>query len=267
MQSMNFRNKWVVVTGASSGLGLEMARILAAEHGANLVLLARRVDRMLALKSELESKHGVKVTVIQSDLSKTGEAGRVFDSITAEHDVYAAILNAAVTYFGRAVEQSDESFESMLSTNVTSLVELTNRFVPYLIKRGDDGGVMMVSSLAGGMPMPYQATYCGMKAFVTNFGRALAAEVEKENVSVTVFTPGGIATEMLNDTKAYKPGDVGVMAADECARSALDGFKNRKTVQVPGALNRIIAVTTRMAPPSLVASQVKRMFDGVVDKK
>ncbi|MFO0659694.1 MAG: SDR family NAD(P)-dependent oxidoreductase [Polyangiaceae bacterium] len=267
---MNVRGRWVLVTGASSGLGLEIAKGLAKNHGANLVLAARRRERLDALKSEIESAHQVRVEVVTSDLAKPGEAARLYEQTIEGRDIYGAVLNAGVTHFGRATEQDDANFEALLATNVTSLVELSTRFARYLIGRREGGGIMLVSSLAGFNPMPYQATYGASKAFVTSFGRALNEEIRENGVSVTVFAPGGIATEMLSNTpgiaKQYKQGDVGIMDADECAASAIDGFLKRKDVQVPGALNRAIALATKVAPHGIVASQIARLYEKGLDK-
>lgn len=270
MDRMNVRGRWVLVTGASSGLGLEIAKGLARDHGANLVLAARRRDRLDSLKDEIEKAFHVRVEVVPSDLAKPGEAARLFDKTVDGRDIYGAVLNAGVTYFGRAIEQDDDNFESLLATNVTSLVELSTRFARYLIARREGGGIMLVSSIAGFNPMPFQATYGASKAFVTSFGRALNQEIREQGVSVTVFAPGGIATEMLANTpgiaKQYKQGDVGIMNADECAASAIDGFLKRKDVQVPGALNRVIAMATKVAPHSIVASQIAKMYEKGLDK-
>ena len=170
---MEFRGRYVLVTGASSGLGTDIARHLASAHGANLILVARRADRLEALRVELTEKHKIDAVCIPADLSVAADVERVFDESTRGRSVYGVVLNAGVTHFGEALEQPFEAFEAMLATNLTSVARLTWRFVPYLKAQGQGGGVMLVSSLAGFWPMPFQAAYGGTKAFLNNFGHKL----------------------------------------------------------------------------------------------
>jgi uncharacterized protein len=196
MKPMNFNGRRVLITGASSGLGLEMARQLAHREHSDLVLVARRLDRLNELKTELESATGVRCQVIAADLSKPQDVDRVFEEATAAGEVYGVILNAGVTHFGKHFELDWSSFNNMLATNVTSVVRLVNLFTPYLINNGQGGGVMLVSSMAGLLPVPFQSAYAGTKAFITNFSLSLSEELRGELVSVTVFSPGGIDTAM-----------------------------------------------------------------------
>ncbi|NMO17488.1 SDR family NAD(P)-dependent oxidoreductase [Pyxidicoccus fallax] len=262
---MNFRGRWVLVTGASSGLGLEMARVLAREHGANILAVARREDRLLALRDELAPKYGVQVVPLIADLSQPGEPQRLFEAAVAGRDVYGVILNAGVTFFGHALEQSPEDFQKMLATNVSSLVELSRLFTGHLSARGTPGGIMLVSSMAGLSPLPYQTAYAATKAFVISYGRGLAFELRKTGVSVTVFAPGGIATEMLELSglsRGFKAGDLGIMAADTCARLAVDAFARRRELYVPGALNRFLALAMKVLPQGFMIARSAGVYEG-----
>lgn len=263
MKPMNFRGRWVLVTGASSGLGLEMARVLAREHGANLLIVARREDRLASLKAELESQHGVQVVPLAADLSRAGEARRIFEKAVDGRDVYAAVLNAGVTFYGHVLEESHEAFESMLATNVTSLVQLSKLFATYLGPRGEGGGVMLVASVAGFAPLPFQTSYAATKAFVIAYGRGLAHEVRKSGVSVTVFAPGGIATEMLEVSglsRKFKATDFGIMPAERCARLALGAFARRRQLYVPGLLNQVMAVGMKLLPHRLLVPRIAALY-------
>jgi short-subunit dehydrogenase len=263
MKPMDLRNRYTLITGASSGLGLEMARVVAREYGGHVVAVARRKDRLEALQRELSDKYKVDVVPVVADMCRPDEVQRTFEQAIAGREIYGVVLNAGVTFFGHALEQSLESFESMLATNVSSLVRLGTQFTRYLAERRNGGGLMMVSSMAGFWPMPYQAAYGATKAFVTNFGRSLGHEVRPQGVSVTVFTPGGIATEMLDNaglSRKFKRGDVGIMDADQCARLAVHAMVRRKALYVPGLLNQLSVAWMKLMPHGLMLGSLERLY-------
>ncbi len=260
---LELRGRWTLVTGASSGLGLEMARALAREHGAHVLAVARRKDRLEALCEELRSRHGVRAECLVADLSRAEDVERVFTEATRERDIHGVILNAGVTYWGEAVKQDWGGFQAMLNTNVTSLVRLCNLFVGALTERQTRGGLMLVSSVAGLIPVPYQATYSGTKAFVTSYGQALSQEVRHTGTSVTVFAPGGISTELLERTglsQRFKAGDLGVMSAEACAAHALRAFVQRRELYVPGLVNQTLALAARLLPRGFLAQRTAAMY-------
>ena len=174
---LDLHNKRVLVTGASSGLGLEMARQLARDHGAHPVLVARRKDRLEALRDDL-AKFGAKAEVIAADMTKPADIARLFEEST-KSPLAGVILNAGVTFFGHATEQSEESIATLIATNVQSVVDLTLRYVRYYQTNREAGAILLVSSMASLQPMPFQATYGGSKAFVTSFGLAMAEELRE----------------------------------------------------------------------------------------
>ncbi|NNC17036.1 SDR family NAD(P)-dependent oxidoreductase [Corallococcus exiguus] len=270
MKPMNFRGRWVLITGASSGLGLEMARLLAKEHGAHIIAVARREDRLTALKAELESAHGVQVLPLSADLTKPGDAARVFETATSGRTVDGVILNAGVTYFGHALEQQPESFDAMLATNITSVVRMSQLFGAYFAKQSGGGALMLVASTAGFAPLPYQTAYAATKSFVISYGRGLAYELRKVGVSVTVFAPGGIATEMLSVSgldRKFKAGDVGIMSAEACARTAVEAFVHRRELSVPGVLNRFLATMMKLLPHGFMMGRSAALYEGALPKE
>ncbi len=258
MKPMDFRSRWVLVTGASSGLGREMARQLARDHGANIVAVARRADRLKELEEEL-APTGVKVLSLVADLSDVGDVDRVVEEVTRGEPLYAAILNAGVTHFGEWQELGWDGFRRMLDTNVVGVVRMTTRLLPYLEERGEGGGLMLVSSMAGLSPVPYQAAYSGTKAFLVHFGCSLFHELEGKNVSITTFAPGGIATEMT-DGERFNALRSWLMPVDRCARSGLDGFRQRKFLHVPGVMYKLLAALSNVAPEPFASARVAAQY-------
>jgi len=258
MHKLELNGRWVVVTGASGGLGREMARDLAKRHHANLVLVARRRERLEALQSELATTHGVQVQVIGADLSKVQDADRTFTESTAEHDVQAVILNAGVTHFGPHDELSWQDFETMLDTNVRSTVRLANHFVPYLLQKAPGGALMFVTSMSGLQPVPYQTAYSGTKAFLTTFAIGLRHELAGKNLSITTFAPGGIRTEMTegNGLVAHFGKGPQIQPADWVARVAVNALVARSYLAVPGNLNRLQVFLPRLLPRRLVGNVI-----------
>lgn len=267
---LDFRGRHVLITGASSGLGLEMAKELARTYGAHLVLVARRRDRLEALRDELEKQYGVQVAVIVADMTRSEDVDRVVKEATEGRELYAAILNAGVTFFGHALEISEQELASLIQTNVTSTIRLTNAFARYLIEQKNGGGVMLVSSVAGVSPLPYQAIYAASKSFLNSYGQALAEELKDSGISISTFVPGGIDTEMMQKsgiTSTSSSLTAFLMPADRCARLALEGFRSRKIFFVPGPMYKMAALVSRLAPQRLVTWQAGNIYRGSLPKR
>ena len=256
---MNFRNRWVLVTGASSGLGRAMAALLAREHGANIVAVARRGDLLDELRSELEKSAGVRVETMVADLSKLEDVEAVLRKVTVEQPVYAAVLNAGVTHFGNYHELEPQKFDEMLHLNVSSNVRLCTGLLPFLERADEGGGVLLIASMAGITPIPYQAAYSGTKAFLVHFGCSLWHELEGKKVSLTTYAPGGIVTEMTAGEN-FVPLRKWLMPVDEAAREGIDAFRVRKYLYVPGALNRLGAGLMRMLPRRAMTSRIGAVY-------
>jgi short-subunit dehydrogenase len=259
MNKLQFKNKWVLVTGASSGLGREMAIQLAKEHGANLILLARRREKMEELKVQLERETSAQIKIRVTDLSNLTDVDQALNDILADGTLYAAILNAGVTYFGPQEQLDWGAFQTMLQTNVTSVVRMTNRLLEHFEQSSNEGGILLVSSMAAMFPVPFQAAYSGTKSFILSFGSALRHEIKNPNLSITVFAPGGIATEMtdnekFNDLKRW------LMPVKQAAREALYGFTYRKAIFIPGTMNRIGNVLLKLLPRQFIIKKMSSMY-------
>jgi short-subunit dehydrogenase len=224
------------------------------------VLVARRKERLDELKAEISAETGCSVETIVSDLSLPGEAERVFRECTAQQNLYAAILNAGITHFGHHDELEWKAFDSMIDLNIKSAAHFTSLALPHLEQRGEGGGVLLVASMAGVVPVAYQAAYSGTKAFLVNYACSLHHEMKHRGVSVTVFTPGGIATEMtkgerFNDLRGW------LQPVIPCARQGLRGFARRDYVTIPSLVYRLgFPLVRRLVPERFLVAQTAAIY-------
>lgn len=182
-----------LITGASSGIGRELAKVHAAKRG-DLVLVARSRDKLDALQRELEAAHGIRVTVIAQDLAQPGAAQRVFEQIQARGLVIDVLINnAGFGGHGLFHERSLADEQAMMQVNMATLTELTHCFLPGMVQRRH-GRILNVSSTASFVPGPLQAVYYATKAYVTSFTQAIAQEVAEHGVTATALCPGAVAT-------------------------------------------------------------------------
>lgn len=186
-------NNTALITGASGGIGLELARIHAEKKG-DLVLVARSQDKLEALASELREQYGVSVTVIAADLSDPASSQRIFDETERLGlQIDTLINNAGFGGHGKFYERSLTDEQNMMQVNMVTLTSLTHLYVKGMVAR-NSGQVLNVSSTASFMPGPLQAVYYATKAYVTSFSQALAEELAGTNVSVTALCPGAVDT-------------------------------------------------------------------------
>lgn len=225
-----------LITGASSGLGREFARIHAAKGG-DLIITARRAAQLDALKRELEAAHGVAVHVLTADLSKASEAEALYASVKAIGTPDVLINNAGIGGGGEHLGRDLSAELGMIELNVTSLVTLTHHIAKDMVARGS-GQILNVGSTAGFIPGPMQAIYFATKAFVNSYSQALAQELDGKGVTVTVLTPGYVETEFadaaaLRDTAMVKQGGASAPAVakigyDAMQRGTLVAFNDWK---------------------------------------
>jgi hypothetical protein len=251
-----------LITGASAGLGLAFARVFA-EHGFNLVLTARRADRLTAAARELESRWGIDACTIPADLSDPAAPARLAAAIAeAGLTVDALVASAGYGLPGRYLASSWDRHREFLQVMVTSVAELTHRFVGPMVDRGY-GRVIAVASLAGLVPATAGHTlYAPSKALLIRFSEGLALEVTPHGVHVTAVCPGFTYTEFhdVNGTR-----DVVKrlprwmwMEADAVARIGFEAVMAGRRVVVPGRVNRAIAFATRYLPQRSMDWTVRR---------
>ncbi|MBW1299031.1 SDR family NAD(P)-dependent oxidoreductase [Aquimarina litoralis] len=187
-------SKTALITGASSGIGKELARI-HAEKGGNLIIVARRVEKLNDLKKELEQKYNVQVTTIGKDLSNTGAAKELYKEVKeANIQVDYLINNAGFGLRGKFHELSWDRQQQMIHLNMVALTELMYLFLPEMVSR-NSGKILNTSSTASYLPGPLQAIYYASKAYVTFLGNAIDEELHDTNISVTTLMPGATETE------------------------------------------------------------------------
>jgi short-subunit dehydrogenase len=244
-----------VITGASAGIGAELARQLAV-RGHGLTLVARRRERLDALGEELRARHGVIVDVQPCDLADQAARERLIEALrSAERRIDVLCNNAGYGSFGRFDELPAGGELAMVAVNVVALHQLTSAFLPDMVARGQ-GAILNLGSLAGFQPQPHNATYAATKAFVNSFSEAVASELHGTGVSVTVLCPGPVRTEFadvagVGDLEGRLPGFLS-QSADEVARAGIEGMAASRRVVFPGLAHNAVAQMGRLAPRSLL---------------
>jgi short-subunit dehydrogenase len=242
-----------LITGASSGIGLEMARILARRN-VNLVLVARREEILKQLKHDLEKENAVEVRIFPVDLTDRAATDGIFEELTqAGVTVDYLINNAGFGTFGPFAESDLEREQAMLDVNITALTRLTRHFLPGMLQRGR-GRILNVSSIAAFQPGPLMNGYCATKAFVLHFSEALAAEVAGSGVTVTAFCPGPVATGFISaadmeDASLYR--NIKPVPVQGVVEYGLAAMLAGKIVSVHGLLNRLMVFANRFVPRKL----------------
>lgn len=249
-----------LVTGASAGIGEEFARQLAA-RGVDLVLVARREDRLRSLRNSLAEHQGVEVEVVAADLTTPDGLEAVEARLRQlEAPVDLLVSNAGFGAYGKFSDLALDQQQSMVELNVTAVVRLAHAILPSLRQR-QRGGVINVASTAAFQPNPHGAVYGATKAFVLNFSQALHEEVREDGIRVTALCPGYTETEYQQVAEVDEHGvpDVTIMQVEPVVKAGLDGFTRGRAVVVPGTLNKLGAAGASMGP-----SAVARKISGLL---
>jgi len=250
-----------LITGASSGIGRDLAMVFA-EHGYDLILVARNEARLNEVGANLERRHGIRATVLAMDLSDPEAPARIASRLSVEGRRPGVLVNNAGFGVHGPFARTDAGQElRMIQVNVTALVHLTKLVLPGMIERRA-GRILNVASTAAFQPGPFMAVYYATKAFVLSFSEALASELLGSGVTVTALCPGPTRTAFqasarMGPTRLDASGLV--MESEPVARAGFEGAMKGKTVVIPGLKNRLLAETVRFLPRRTVTRVVRRV--------
>jgi short-subunit dehydrogenase len=253
---MDSNDHTALITGASGGIGYELAKLFACDHY-NLVLVARSPERLKQVANELQSEFGITVKTVVLDLSQAWSAKSLFEQLQQEGiSVEVLVNNAGFGGFGEFASRSEEEILGQISLNVTALTHLTRLFLPAMLARRS-GKIMNVASTAAFQPGPLMAVYYATKAYVLSFSEALANEVAGSNVVVSCFCPGATDTNFqkragMENSRLFKK--IGAMKADVVARDGYRGLMAGRPVVISGLQNWLVAESVRFAPRKVVTA-------------
>ncbi|MBK0039401.1 SDR family oxidoreductase [Enterococcus sp. S52] len=255
---INYRNKIALVTGASSGIGKEYSKELAAK-GSDLILVARSKDKLEVLANELRTTYGVNSYFLVSDLSKPGAAIEVADKVKALGlNVDILINNAGFGSHGKFQEDSMDQYRQMVELNITSVMDMTAQFLPYM-QHKQEGIIVNVSSFLAFYPFPYMGVYAATKAFVLSFSESLWAENRHLGIRVLALCPGATKTGFFDVVgTSDMPGGV-TGTPQSVVRTAFRGLERNRTYVVDGIKNYLIANSSRFVTRKFMAVLSERL--------
>lgn len=253
---------YALITGASSGIGSDLARVFARE-GHSLVLTARSQVRLDALAGEIRGSSKVEVVVVPADLSQPGAAERLAALLGDKNiEVGTLVNNAGFGLWGPFLELDANSQSEMIRLNIAALTELTRLLAPAMVKRGK-GKILNVASTAAFQPGPFMAVYFATKAYVLSFSVALREELKGTGVSVTCLCPGSTATRFaevssMDESKYFKL--LKPMSSMEVAEIGYRALQHGEDYRVAGWINRLQVFLTRFASVRLAAKLAKKIM-------
>jgi len=247
-----------LVTGASGGIGLELARLFAGD-GHDLVLVARGGERLTSIARDFEDRFRVQVRTIPRNLSNPIAPLSLYDECG---EVDFLVNDAGFGHRGSFAEEDPVMLSEMLQVNVAALTQLTRMFLPAMVERGS-GRVLNVASMAAFQPGPLMAVYAASKAYVLSFSEAIRQEVAGTGVTVTALCPGPTRSAFAKRAGVARRGVNGAveMEPHEVARHGYAGMMAGKPVVIPGKMNRVSALGSRLVPRSLAAGIARRIHE------
>jgi hypothetical protein len=252
-----------IVTGASTGLGREFAR-LCADSGYDLVLISRSQGLLEELAVEIRRATGRKVRVLVKDLSEPEASGQIFEELTGDADFAEVLINnAGFGLVGRFAELDEQEQIRMIQLNIVALTDLTRLFLPGMLSRRR-GKILNIASTAAFQPGPLMAVYFATKAYVVSFSEALHNELKGSGVTVTTLCPGATRTEFdkragMGKSKLFSKAKL--MDARKVAEIGMGAMNDGKSLAVAGTLNALMVTATRLAPRQMAASIARRMLE------
>ena len=245
--------KTALITGASGGIGLELARLAAADHY-NLALIARSENKLKEIQKEFQEEYDIQVDVLPFDLAETDTAAEIFEELQ-DRDIEILINNAGFGDHDDFADAKWSKINSMIKVNIIALTELTHLFLPGMIKRGS-GRILNVSSTAAFQPGPQMAVYFASKAYVQSLSEALAVEMKDKGITVTALCPGPTVSgfqgkaDIIEDPDEKKPR---MATAAEVAEYGYHAMMKGKTVAIHGTMNKILAASAGFKPGSFLS--------------
>jgi short-subunit dehydrogenase len=257
-----------LITGASGGIGLELARRFSA-HDFDLIVVARRATELEALAKECREKHDTEVHVFPMDLLAPNASAELLQQIEeADLAVDVLVNNAGLMDMGDFVEIDVETHEHLIQLNIAVLTSLTRRLLPAMVARGE-GRILNLASTSSFQPVPTMALYAASKAFVLSLSEALAEELKGSGVTVTALCPGVTKTDMFDRAQAQQATaravpEIFLSEAADVAREGYEGCMAGRSVVIPGLPNRLVANIAQLAPRSLLwaANDLAKRFAG-----
>ena len=255
-------SKTALITGASSGIGYELA-LLFARDSFDCILVARSHDKLSELATRLEREHHVKTLVIAKDLARTTAIDEIFEEVTAASlTVDALVNNAGFTVYGPFVETDMQAELDMLQVNVVAVTALTKLFLKGMVERRS-GRILNLASTAAFVPGPLMAVYYATKAYVLSFSQALRNELRGTGVSVTVLAPGATRTGFqergsIENARLFRRG---VADASAVALAGYRGLMAGKLLVIPGFGNKLLPLAVRLSPRQVVTRISRRLLE------
>jgi len=261
MSTTSNQGTTALVTGASSGIGYELAKLFARD-GYGLVLVARDRQRLVRTADEFNRSFGIDVRIIAKDLSSPTAAEEILKELQQSSvRIDVLVNNAGYGVYGPFAETDSAEELGMIQTNLVSLTQLTKELLTPMVKRGS-GKILNVASTAAFQPGPLMAVYYASKAYLLSFSEALANELQGSGVTVTVLCPGPTVTEFQKRARMERSKHfswAGPLNADRVARIGYRGMMKGKTVVIPGLINKLLAFSVRFSPRKMVTWIVRRM--------
>lgn len=263
---MTEAGKTALITGASSGIGRELATLFAKD-GYNLVLVARSEDKLQDLADKYKHQFGTStITIIEKDLSDPKAPQEIYDEVIRQNiTVNTLVNNAGMGEYGKFATETDLDKElSIIQINLTALVHLTKLFVKDMVAR-NEGKILMLGSIASVMPHPLMAVYGATKSFIYSFSEALRNEVKDSNITITVLMPGATDTDFFNkagamntraQATAQQTGD-----PTEVARAGYEALMQGKDKIIPGLMNKVQVASAYVMPDQLVAANMRKFLE------
>lgn len=248
--------KTCLITGASKGLGAEMAKLFAKDFK-RLILVARSTKELINLKKEILDIYDIEITIVSFDLSSCENYSKLYNRFP---DIDLLVNNAGFGYFGESIKQDFTDYKALIDLNILALTSLTNIYGKKMSKIGK-GEIINISSTASYFPVPLMAVYAASKAYVESFSLAIQKELKEKGVNLYLFSPGEIKTEFQKRAKRPKSGKLRgkIPTAKEIADEFYKAYKEGREHYIPGKYNRFLVFLSRLLPKKFMVKKIYEM--------